>query len=104
MTDGRLIIGGWIILLAACPRAAAPFDFGDLTNHFAHPSHSERQGVSLDEAVSRVRRQSDGKILSAETVHVDGRRVHRIKVLSRDGRVSRVDIDADTGRPEPRRR
>jgi uncharacterized membrane protein YkoI len=104
MIDGRLIICGWIILLAVRPLAAAPFDFGDLTNQFAHPSHSESKGISLDEAVSRARRQSDGKILSAETVRVDGRRVHRIKILTRDGRVTRVDIDADTGRPARRGR
>ena len=104
MIDGRLIICGWIILLAACPRTAAPFDSGDLMNQFAHPSHTENRGISLDEAVSRVRRQSDGRILSAETVRRDGRRVYRIKVLSQDGRVSRVDIDADTGRTAPRGR
>ena len=104
MIDGRLIICGWIILLAACPRVAAPFDSGDLMNQFAHPSHTETRGISLDEAVSRVRRQSDGRILSAETVRRDGRRVYRIKVLSQDGRVSRVDIDADTGRAAPRGR
>jgi uncharacterized membrane protein YkoI len=104
MIDGRLIICGWIILLAACPRVAAPFDSGDLMNQFAHPSHTENRGISLDEAVSRVRRQSDGRILSAETVRRDGRRVYRIKVLSQDGRVSRVDIDADTGRAAPRGR
>jgi uncharacterized membrane protein YkoI len=104
MIDGRLIICGWIILLAACPRVAAPFDSGDLMNQFAHPSHTENRGISLDEAVSRVRRQSDGRILSAENVRRDGRRVYRIKVLSQDGRVSRVDIDADTGRPAPRGR
>lgn len=104
MIDGRLIICGWIILLAACPRVAAPFDSGDLMNQFAHPSHTENRGISLDEAVSRVRRQSDGRILSAETVRRDGRCVYRIKVLSQDGRVSRVDIDADTGRPAPRGR
>jgi uncharacterized membrane protein YkoI len=104
MIDRRLIICGWIILLAAGPRAAAPFDSGDLLNQFAHPSHTENRGITLDEAVSRVRRQSDGRILSAETVRNNGRRVYRIKVLSRDGRVSRVDIDADTGRPAPRGR
>jgi uncharacterized membrane protein YkoI len=104
MIDGRLIICGWIILLTACPRVAAPFDSGDLMNQFAHPSHTETRGISLDEAVSRVRRQSDGRILSAETVRRDGRRVYRIKVLSQDGRVSRVDIDADTGRAAPRGR
>jgi len=104
MINGRLIICAWIILLAACPLVAAAFDFKDLTNQFAHPSHSEKQGISLDEAVSRARRQSDDKILSAETVRVDGRRVHRIKVLTGQGRVKHVQIDADTGRPASRRR
>ena len=105
MIGRRLIIRGWIVLLAACPVAAAAFDYRDLTNQFAHPpSHSERKGISLDEAVSRVRRQSNGTILSAETVLVDGRRVHRIKVLTTNGRVTRMDIDADTGRAASRGR
>ena len=104
MIDRRLIIYAWIILLAACPLVATAFDYRDLTNQFAHPSHSEKRGNSLDEAVSRVRRQSDDNILSAETVRVDGRRVHRIKVLTSQGRVKHVQIDADTGRPAARGR
>ena len=104
MSDRRLIICGWIILLAACPLVAAAFDYRDLTNQLAHPSHSEKRGISLDEAESRARRQSDDKILSAETVRVDGRRVHRIKILTSDGRVKHTQIDADTGRPAKRRR
>ena len=104
MSDRRLIICGWIILLAACPLVATAFDYRDLTNQLAHPSHSEKRGISLDEAVSRARRQSDDKILSAETVRVDGRRVHRIKILTSDGRVKHTQIDADTGRPATRRR
>ena len=104
MIDRRLVIYAWIILLAACPPLAVAFDYRDLTNQFAHPSHSEKPGISLDEAVSRARRQSDDKILSAETVRVDGRRVHRIKVLTSQGRVKHVQIDADTGRPAARRR
>ena len=104
MIEGRLIICAWIILLTACPQMATAFDLKDLTNQFAHPSHSEKRGISLDEAVSRARRQSDDKILSAETVRVDGRRVHRIKVLTNRGRVKHVQIDADTGRPAARRR
>jgi hypothetical protein len=104
MIERRLILCSWFILLAAHPLPAAPFDFRGLTNQFAAPATSEGRGISLDEAVSRARRQSDGKILSAETVRVDGRRVHRIKILTRDGRVTRMQIDADTGRSAPRRR
>ena len=104
MIDRRLTICAWIILLAAYPLGAVAFDLKDLTNQFAHPSHSEKRGVSLDEAISRARRQSDGKILSAETVRVGGHNVHRIKILTSDGRVKRVQIDADTGRPAALRR
>ena len=104
MIDRRLIICSWLVLLVARPLPAAAFDFKGLTNQFAAPATSEGRGISLDEAVSRARRQSDGKILSAETVRVDGRRVHRIKILTRDGRVTRMQIDADSGRSAPRRR
>ena len=104
MIDRRLIICGSVILLAARPLVAAAFDYRDLTNQFAHPAYSESEGVSLDEAISRARRQSDGKVLAAETVRVGGRNVHRIKILTSDGRVKRVQIDADTGRPAARGR
>ena len=104
MIGGRLILCGWIVLLAARPLVAGPFDLRNFTNQFAQPASSEGRGISLDEAVARARRQSDGKILSAETVRVDGRRIHRIKILTTDGRVTRMEIDADSGRPAPRRR
>jgi uncharacterized membrane protein YkoI len=102
--DRRLVIGAWTILLLVRPPVAAGFDIRELTNQFAHPSHSEKRGISLDEAVSRARGKSDDKVLSAETVRVDGRRVHRIKILTSQGRVKHVQIDADTGRPAARRR
>ncbi len=105
MIDRRLIIFGWMIVLAAEPLAAGPFDARGLTNQFASPpAYSEKRGISLDEAISRARRQESGKVLSAETVRDNGRRVHRIKILTRDGRVKRVRIDASTGRPAPRGR
>ncbi len=104
MIEGRLIIYGWMLLLAAAPRVAAPIDYRDITNQLAHPAYSEKQGISLDEAIARARRQSDGKILSAETVRDGGRNVHRIKILTRDGRVKRMQYDAASGRPAPRGR
>jgi len=104
MIDGRLIICAWIILLAACPLVAAAFDYQDLTNQFAHPSHSEKQGINLNKTVSHTHRQSNDKILSAETVHVDEQRIHRIKILTKDKRVKHTQIDADTGQPAARRR
>ena len=55
-------------------------------------------GMSLDEAVRRVRAETGGRILSAETVNENGRRVHRIKVLTPDQRVRIVTVDAERGR------
>jgi uncharacterized membrane protein YkoI len=104
MIEGRLISYGLIVLLAVMPGVAASIDFRDLTNQFAHPATTEQQGISLDEAIARARQQSDGKILSAETVRERGREVHRIKILTREGRVKRMQYDAASGRSSSRRR
>ena len=44
-------------------------------------------GMSLSEAVESVRRSTDGRILRAETKTKNGREVHHIKVLTKDGKV-----------------
>lgn len=54
-----------------------------------------RQGVSLEQAVRQVKRQTGGRILTAETVVENGRRVHRIKVLLPNGHVKVRYIEAD---------
>jgi uncharacterized membrane protein YkoI len=43
--------------------------------------------MSLSDAVEQVRRQTDGRIISAETRTSNGREVHHIKVLTTDGKV-----------------
>jgi len=49
-------------------------------------------GKSLSEAVEQVRRQTDGRILSAETKVEGGREVHHIKVLTKDGKVKTYKV------------
>lgn len=51
-------------------------------------------GMSLDQAVQQVRRDTGGRILQAETVQEGGRTVHRIKVLTPDHRVRIIRIPA----------
>lgn len=53
-----------------------------------------RNGISLDEAVTRVRRETGGRVLSAEAR--DSR--YRIKVLLPNGAVRVVNVDARSGR------
>ena len=49
--------------------------------------------VSLDEAVRRVRKRADGKVIKAQTRGG----VHHVKVLRDDGRVRTYRVDGATG-------
>ncbi|AKS41430.1 PepSY domain-containing protein [Wenzhouxiangella marina] len=51
--------------------------------------------ITLREAAERVARQYEGRVVSAQTVERDGRRVHVIRVLTRDGVVRTVRVPAD---------
>jgi uncharacterized membrane protein YkoI len=54
----------------------------------------DRGGVSLNQAVQQVQRETGGRVLSADTVSQGGRSVHRIKVLLPSGHVRVVTVDA----------
>ena len=100
MTSGRLLIGWLILLLATLPVTgpvpAAPHHHPRLL--IATSDHGSNGGISLDEAVAQARQRNKGKVLSAETTRVDGRKVYRIKILTKDGRVKRTRIDARSGK------
>ena len=100
MTNGRLITGFLILLLVTAPVTAAPFHH----HRLQVAQHNSNGGISLDEAVSRARQQNKGKVLSTETINVYGRKVYRIKILTRDGRVKRTQVDARNGQPRSRGR
>lgn len=54
--------------------------------------------VSLAQATRMVQERTGGQVLRAETKRDKGRAVHRIRVLTEDGRVRTVHVDAETGR------
>jgi uncharacterized membrane protein YkoI len=56
-----------------------------------------RGGMPLDRAVSAAKRSTGGRVLSAQTSEQRGRLVHRIKVLTPEGQVRYIDVDADSG-------
>ena len=90
---------GWALLalLALLPVDADAFDLQQSFNELqpqvddaARPDNRVAQnsgGKSLSEAVDQVRRQTKGKILSAETKVSGNREVHHVKVLTDDGKV-----------------
>lgn len=51
-------------------------------------------GMSLNQAVQQVQRETGGRVLSAETINQGGRSVHRIKVLTPSGQVRVMTVDA----------
>jgi len=57
----------------------------------------QRRSISLDEAVAMVQDRYNAKVVKAETVEQRGHLVHRIRLLSADGRVWTVNVDAASG-------
>jgi hypothetical protein len=51
-----------------------------------------QDGMTLEQAVAQVRRQYNGRIVSAETQVSGGREIHVIKVLTSDGKVKTVRV------------
>ncbi|BAV34879.1 hypothetical protein SCL_2602 [Sulfuricaulis limicola] len=101
------LLTGLLALTAAVPVAARRDDWkddrredrrearrDDRADRSSRREESRRDGMSLDEAVARVRRDTGGRVLSAEAR--DGR--YRIKVLLPNGAVRVVNVDARSGR------
>jgi uncharacterized membrane protein YkoI len=53
--------------------------------------------INLDEATKQIIEGTYNKVLGAETVIIDGKTVHVIKVLTPDGHIQYFKIDAETG-------
>jgi hypothetical protein len=79
------------LLVAGTPGAAA----GNGPVQMARRGGDETR-LSLNEAVRQVKRETGGRVLSAETVRQKGRELHRIKVLTPSGQVRVVVIDAQS--------
>ncbi len=61
---------------------------------FAAGSAGGRE-ISLQEAVAQAQKETQGKVLSAQTLTVGKRKVYRIKTITRDGRVRIVQVPAE---------
>lgn len=95
----RICCAVLLILSGVVPAGAishAPFSAAGVSPVHASPAAQEAR-VSLDQAVARVLSRYGGKVISAETRSRNGRVVHRIKLLSEDGRVRTVQVDGQTG-------
>ena len=84
--DRNLTVRFSLIMLLSLVFSAMPISAQDV-----EPGQMFRivqdDGMSLSEAVESVRRSTDGRIVSAETKTKNGREVHYVKVLTKDGKV-----------------
>lgn len=82
-----------IVLTAGGPAVATQIE-RNVAPEATPPSLSAMQGggLTLSEAVERVRRQYNGRIVSAETKCNGNRETHVIKVLTQDGKVKTVRV------------
>lgn len=62
-----------------------------------HDYRIEPGGVSLDQAVEMAQRRYRAKAVKAETVQKGERLVHHIRLLSAEGKVWTVRVDAESG-------
>lgn len=87
-----MIIAGLLLGVAYSGAAAAaqPRDDGRVV------LLAQGNGMTLDQAVEQVRRQYNGRIVSAETKVSGNREVHYIKVLTEDGKVKTVTVPGRT--------
>lgn len=84
------------LLLLLLPLGVAARPAGD-TREPERQQGTAPQGVSLDQAISTAERRHKARVVRASTEVSDGRRVHVLRLLSDEGRVWTVRIDAATG-------
>jgi hypothetical protein len=89
------------ICAAASPAGAAPGHGGaglvPADAWWEAPAAVRAGGMSLDSAVAMVQRRYNGKVVRAEETREGDDVVYRIRVLSADGRVFSVRVNARTG-------
>ncbi len=87
----------WVLLCVLFLPAAHARDIGLGQTQWQLASGGQ---LSLGDAADQVQRRTGGRILSAQAIREQGRDMYRIKVLTRQGEVRVVMVDAATGRME----
>lgn len=65
----------------------------------AKPPRSNQLVVkNRNQAISMAKNQYSAKVLNAQSIHINGNPGYKVKLLSREGQVFYVNIDARTGR------
>lgn len=64
----------------------------------AYRLRSNAEILSLEEIIEVLELRPSDRILEIESEFEDGRRVYEIEILTREGYVEEIEVDAETGR------
>jgi uncharacterized membrane protein YkoI len=97
MRTGRQLLStvAFSLVLAGAPLLVAAQELIDRRPRQEY--RIEPVGVSLDQAVEMAQRRYRAKAIKAETVQKGERRIHHIRLLSAEGKVWMVRVDAQSG-------
>lgn len=86
-----------IALAAGQPAAWADSRHGKSREAAEPESRYAQGGVSLDAVVRQMEQRFNARVVRAETREEKGRTVYVLRLLSEDGKVWTVKVDADSG-------
>jgi hypothetical protein len=95
----RHLPGLFALLIGAaigCAAAEQPWAPKPLVEWRGGPEQP-RSGISLDRAVAMAEQRYKARVVRTSTSEADGRRVYVLRLLSDQGRVWTVRVDAETG-------
>jgi uncharacterized membrane protein YkoI len=61
------------------------------------PGPANAPGISLDRAIEIAERQYQARVVRGDAAEINGRRVYVLRLLSNEGRVWTVRVDAQSG-------
>ena len=82
--------------VAGCRRLATRADDDD--HDFAKRALEQGRALPLADIISKISPQVPGKVIEVELDDEDGTLVYDLKVLSPQGRLQEIEVDAATGR------
>ncbi|MCW8890002.1 MAG: hypothetical protein OQL20_05020 [Sedimenticola sp.] len=95
-----LLLSGLVISL---PVAAQKYRSQDGAPYNQN-GRNDARSVDLDSTVERIRKETGGRVLHAETWDNDGSQEHRVRIITDKGKVRRYRIDPGSGRELPANR
>lgn len=84
------VLLGCLFVVPSAP--ASPFKFFGFQQML-----DQQEKISIHQAVRQVKSSHSGKVLGAETRVEQGRNVHIIKLVTEDGVIRRIRVDAESG-------